>query len=258
MANTTTKPAGKNIYQKLALARTDYINTVIKQSGVNPHAEFTYFELKDIVPVATEIFNKYNLLFVAVQSEDGERAVGTLIDTDNPESTITVSVKWRSISEPAKFRMNEVQAEGAEITYYRRYLYMLLLDIVERDEIDGGIVNKPKTEESKEPAPQGKVTVKNVPATPAIKEDKKPKTQEERKAIAKDLTKADGQADDMQLDVLKEALKILLDTDPEQEEFVQGLMLKTDGLKKITKEQCETLITAIGDMLANYEEEKTE
>ena len=41
------------------------------------------------------------------------------------------------ITEPGKFRMNEVQGVGAAVTCYRRYLHEIVLDLVEADSFDG-------------------------------------------------------------------------------------------------------------------------
>lgn len=95
---------------KTLAARADFANLKVQQSGVNNHAEFTYYELSDIVPPATEIFAKYHCVFITT-FVDGQ-ALGKLIDVDNPENHIDVSFPAENIKEPAKFRMNEVQATG--------------------------------------------------------------------------------------------------------------------------------------------------
>ena len=115
-------------------ARIEFLRRGVTKSGVNLHAEFKYFELEDIVPVATEIFSNFNCVFSRA-SPDG-KAVGRFINLDNPDEQVVVEFTARSIAEPGKFRMNEVQGLGAEITYMRRYLYFLILDVVEADAFD--------------------------------------------------------------------------------------------------------------------------
>ena len=51
---------------------------------------------------------------------------------------------------------------------------------------------------------------------------------------------------------LKEALKQLLALDPEQENFVQEIALKTDSFQKIKAVACTTLIENVKDMLEAY------
>ena len=66
---TPIETATMNVWQKLLASRMDFLKQKVKQSGVNLHAEFTYFELKDIVPVATDIFAKYNCVFLTTFPE---------------------------------------------------------------------------------------------------------------------------------------------------------------------------------------------
>jgi hypothetical protein len=225
---TSNEVIGANLYVRLLAARTDFANLKVQQSGVNNHAEFTYYELSDIVPPATEIFAKYHCVFITT-FVDGQ-ALGKLIDVDKPENHIDVSFPAENIKEPAKFRMNEVQATGAGITYMRRYLYYLILDITQPDELD----------------PQVGVT----PTVPHASEQKKaPATTEERAKIKETLTGANGNADELQIKALKEALKKLREVAPDQEEFIQEVALKTNGFKDITKSACEKLITGISEMI---------
>ena len=58
MANTTPK----NVYQKLLEARVLFMEEDVKKSGKNMKMSYKYFELQDIVPVATPIFQKVGLL----------------------------------------------------------------------------------------------------------------------------------------------------------------------------------------------------
>ena len=216
------------IYAKLAKARQDFLAQTLTKSGKNIHAEFEYFELKDIVPVATEIFSKYGFLFL-VTFEDGV-AYGRLIDIDNSENTITVQFSIAHLPEPAKFRMNEIQAVGAEITYYRRYLYMMILDIVDHD-----VINADPTPPKKENEPP-----------------KKPATPEERKVITEQLTDTPN-ATPEKVNELKGWLKKLVNKDPGQEEFVQTIAVKTDGFKGIRADVCDALIGKVQEMLGQYE-----
>ena len=229
---TKKEEPSMNIYQKLSAARNDFLKAGVTKSGVNLHAEFKYFELEDIVPTATEIFNNYNCLFLTTFI-DG-KAIGKLINLENTDETITVEFEARSISEPAKFRMNEVQALGAEITYMRRYLYFLILNIIEADTIDSGENTPPS-------------------APPATK--KKPVTAEERKEIKEELTAVDAPADALQIKALKAALKKLKDIDSSKESFIQELAVRTNKFKTVTKDQCEKMILTITDMINAYNEE---
>lgn len=244
MATSTKKTetadvSGMNVFAKLLAVRSEFYEAGAKKTGRNIHAEFMYFELADIVPIAEELFSKYRLLMVPTFGE--HTAEAHIVNVDDPSQTLIFSIPLQFIAEPGKFRMNEVQGVGAVVTYYRRYLYMVVLDLVESDGIDG---QKPSNDGEDTPPPAPKNTRK-APATP-----------KERKEIKEQLTESEGQATELQISGLKTALKKLLDLDPEQESFVQSVAVKTESFTKITKDQCEQLVNGVAEMLAAYETEE--
>ena len=157
-----------NVWSKLLAVRNEFYAAGAKKTGKNLHAEFMYFELSDIVPVAAPIFAKYNLLLMPTFENGNAEAV--VINTEKPDEHINFSIPLQFIAEPGKFRMNEVQGVGAAVTYYRRYLYMIVLDLVEADSFDGES-NNTETDD-----------------TPATAPKKKPATTEQRQEIKKTLT----------------------------------------------------------------------
>ena len=237
-----------SIYEKLARIRNDFANATVKKSGKNVHAEFLYYELPDIVPIATEIIEKYKCMFIC--NFPSARAEGRLIDLEGSKE-ILFEFDTRSIAEPAKFRMNEAQALGAEMTYYRRYLYFLLLNITNKDEFDGkgekavttGCVATTRTETKPIKTVEKSKPVGNAPAT-----------KEQRDQIKDELTNVEGPADKLQIKALKSVLKKLKELDPTQEEFIQAIAVKTEGFSDITKEKCENLILAVNEILEGYDE----
>ena len=120
---------------------------------------------------------------------------------------------------------NAVQAFGATITYFRRYLYMLALDICEPDSID------PITP-AKEPTP--------VVVPPALQKKETP---------AQPLTDNSSNASELQIKQLKEVLKKLLEADPSKAEMVEKLAIETNGFTTISKVDCEAFILNITAML---------
>lgn len=234
----TTKTA--NVRQKLAQARLMFLNKNVKKTGKNNSLEFKYFELEDIVPSAIEIFAEIGL--VTTTNFDSENASMTVFNTDNmDESGMVFSIPYRDagqiISKTGKQVTNPVQALGASVTYLRRYLYMMALDIVEHDDIDAtlGAVN---TEDEETPAP---VKTQKAPATPS-----------ERKAAKKELTSSDGAASDEQLNELKAFCKALLEKDETQEDFIQQIAMKTNGFTTITASACTALNQNLAEILAQY------
>lgn len=229
---TAIDTTGMNVWSKLLAVRNEFYAAGAKKTGKNLHAEFMYFELSDIVPVAAPIFAKYNLLLMPTFENGNAEAV--VINTEKPDERINFSIPLQFIAEPGKFRMNEVQGVGAAVTYYRRYLYMIVLDLVEADSFDGES-NNTETDDAPAPAPK-----------------KKPATTEQRQEIKKTLTNSDGEADDLQKSALKAALKKLKEIDPSKEEFIQKIAIKTDKFTSIKKAACEQLILTVNEMIENY------
>lgn len=230
----TVDTSTMNVWAKLLAARAEFYTVGAKKTGKNLHAEFKYFELEDIVPVAEPIFKKHGLLFMTRFSQD--TATGLVINKDNVEEVIIFTIPLIFISEPAKFRMNEVQGVGAAVTYYRRYLYMLVLDLVESDGFDSQDGSKNLSNEEPEPP-------------------KKPATVEERKAAKKELTSDAKPASAAGIKELKALLKKLLACDSDQEEFVQSVAIKTDNFKKLTETKLNSLIEGVKSMISEYGEE---
>ena len=229
---TAIDTTGMNVWSKLLAVRNEFYAAGAKKTGRNLHAEFMYFELSDIVPVAAPIFAKYNLLLMPTFENGNAEAV--VINTEKPDERINFSIPLQFIAEPGKFRMNEVQGVGAAVTYYRRYLYMIVLDLVEADSFDGES-NTTEAEDTPAPAPK-----------------KKPATTKQRQEIKKTLTNSDGEADDLQKSALKAALKKLKEIDPSKEEFIQKIAIKTEKFTSIKKAACEQLILTVNEMIENY------
>lgn len=237
-----------NVYQKLAQARLRFLQAGTSKSGKNIHLEFKYFELEDIVPTATQIFADLGLIHI-VSFEDGVAEM-LVMDADDPKEIIQFKLPFREIepivSNKGNVVTNSLQALGASVTYLRRYLWMMCLDIVESDSIDGTLKEEKPAESA--PAP-----------TPKVKKESKPKTQEERKEIKKELTDPDGQADELQIKALRKACADLINLNPDDEKltgFVKALGEKTEGLTKISKKNAQAVIENIGAMLKNYHKQE--
>lgn len=227
MAETKTTTKAKNVYQKLAKAREMFLISDTKKSGKNMQLAFKYFELDDIVPVATKIFNEIGL--ISLVSMSNETALMLICDTDNPDDKISFSAPFKQlspiVSNSGKQVTNEMQCLGSSITYMRRYLYMMALDICEPDEIDASL---------------GTTPVETKVSTPVPAAEKK---------ADKPLTDSEGNASELQIKQMKELLKKLREIDPSKEEWIAQIAVDTQGFKVITKAECETLVKEINDAL---------
>jgi hypothetical protein len=165
-----------------------------------------------------------------------------ILNTDNPDEIASFTAPFATlepiVSNTGKKATNEMQALGSSITYMRRYLYMIALDICEPDEIDSGLKGTPTPAPAVVPTPVTTPEVK--PTTPA------PIT---LAPAEKPLTNADGNASDIQIKQLKEVLKKLKDADPSKEEMIAKIAIETKGFTVISKADCEALTVRIGEML---------
>lgn len=224
---TTKEPI--NVYQKLIEARSQFLNDGVEKSGKNMNVGFKYFELTDIVPSVTKIFKELGL--IAIDKFTNETAYMTIVNCDAPEETIEFEAPFNQIapivSNAGKQVTNEMQALGSSITYMRRYLYMIAMDIVENDEIEPQITND----------------------TPAEAPKKAPATPEQRQEVKQELTAPAENASTLQIKGLKAVLKKLKDKDPSKEEMIAKIAVETQGFTVISKSDCETLINKISEML---------
>lgn len=235
--STDMAEKANNIYLKLETVRSEFLQTDTTKSGNNRYADFTYFELSDIVPKATKLFAKYHLLFFITFNEN--QAIGKLFNSENPEETIEINVPLTPIKDPKTYRMNEIQATGAAITYMRRYLYMLLLDIVEQDQIDA----QAGKEESKPNNQSASTTTSSKP--------RKTHIEAKREDIKNSIITPSDTATGLQIDGLKKALKDLRSMQPDENNWIQGIAVETDGFTKLTREQCEKWTLEASEKIKN-------
>ena len=209
-----------NLRQKLARIRAEFSKSNIKKSGANKYVGFKYFELCDIVPTALELFAKYDVTLDFNMTET--HVEGTMYDNSNLDTPpITFAFPKKEFA-PLK-GMNAIQALGSEITYYRRYLYNIALDIVENDiidSLDNTDKNKAKTN-SNNTKVASNTKVANNPNAPS-----------------KD-----------QISELKQSIKVLLDAKPEYEEEMKKIAEQTNRFTNMTSNQCLDLILRVQELI---------
>lgn len=221
-----------NVYEKLMNVRMEFAANGIKKSGKNMKMQYTYFELEDIVPVVTPLFAKYRLF--PMPNFTSEYASLGIINMDNTDDVIIFTIPMKEIAPTLSKNTgteitNEVQRLGMTITYSRRYLYMIALDIVEQDQMEFNTdLEKPAISE-----------------TPEVK--KAPATTKERAEIKEELTS--GSATDLQIKQLKKSLKKLIEKFPDKEEIVSKIAIETNNFTEMSKEDCEATIQGIAQML---------
>ena len=138
----------KSLNESIINIRVKLQNAKLKKSGKNKFAGFDYFELGDFLPQATDLFLKYGLtpIFRIESDELGVEYAYLTIIRGNEQVTFKVpTANPRPDKTP-----NPIQELGSKITYMRRYLYLLCLDIIENDVVDATI-GMDKTEEKATP-----------------------------------------------------------------------------------------------------------
>lgn len=241
-----------NVYAKLAVARRMFLDAHVEKTGKNVHLQRKYFELDDITPTQTRVFDKVGLVEVFGFSEfkDADGGVSgtvlsTVVNVDKPDEFITFSVPlpeiYRVVNRDGEDVTNPIQAAGMRITYMRRYMKLVVLDVSEPDDVEFDAKPDPKPEPKAAPRPS---------------RASKPAEAQGRKEVADGIAAKDAPAGDMQLRQLKKSVKRLheyVGEHPEAQAWIADVSLKTEKLTKVTKAECERYITEIGDMVASYE-----
>lgn len=216
-----------NIYGKLALSKLEFGNSGIKPTGINRFAEFKYFELADIIPVANHILLENGLVFFVRYTN--EEAIGTLVNCSNPTEQIIFTSPMRELnilSDSGKKKMNELQALGAEQTYQKRYLYNMLFDVVEADVFDATLGR----EETNEP----------------VKVISPPATKEERAEMKKELA-GNSPVTELQKNSIKSGLSKLRESDENHEVYISKIVNKMQN--GCTSSEAEEIISEIAKKL---------
>ena len=211
-----------NIHQKLLLVRDEFAQAEVKKTGKNIQLSSKFYELADIVPVARPIFTKYRLLPLTTFASG--KATMVVVDVDSPEEKLIFELDVQTYE--GNKAVTPPQAYGAVVTYYRRYLYMVALDVVEADYLENNLT-PPSVDISE------KTSETPVAQTPA----KAP------------LTDSNDIASELQIKQLKALLKKLEEADPGKKDTIANIAVQTKGFTEITKADCEALIKGISESL---------
>lgn len=117
------------VYKKLQTARHKLAASGIKQSGKNTFHGWTYWQLEDFIPSIHRIFDEVGLCGVVTF---GDTATLTIYDSDGGESTV-FSIP---IVSAESNKGQSIQVLGSTVSYLRRYLWLLAMEISEDDTID--------------------------------------------------------------------------------------------------------------------------
>lgn len=249
----------KNIYQRLMQARIDFEAKNVQPSGYNQHLNFDYLELKDITPVAHEVMAQNDIMLVT--TFDAVYCIGRVIDLLGKEEPIEFTIPLPDPEKDAeRLKLNVVAMTGSQVTYLRRYMMMLVLDICINDEIDADGNEAPVVAPSKkatpsnkksEPKTEKKKTTATVVASSA--EKKTPVSAEKRIEIKKEITNADGGIDELQKSTLLSITQKWVKLCPDDKQVATDILVKTNGYTTCTRKEADELIDTINKKIAEAE-----
>lgn len=144
-----------SVYKKLQQARVQLQTIKVKQSGRNDYSKYSYFELADFLPDVNEIFDSIGLC--GVVSFTNDTAYLTIHDCES-EGFVTFTSPL-VMAEMAKAQ--PIQSLGSTHTYYRRYLWLMAMEICKEDDVD-----QPPKEKSA--APKALPTIPAKSAIPTV------------------------------------------------------------------------------------------
>jgi hypothetical protein len=222
-----------SVYKKLQEARILLQNTKLNKSGKNKFAGFNYFELSDFIPQVTEIFNKVGLC--GVVSFTSDTAYLTVHETES-DGFVTFTSPL-VMAENAKGQA--IQSLGATHTYFRRYLWLMCMEITENDLID-----------SVEPV--AKIVPKVEPKVEPKKPDPKPIAGEKGEWQITAPAKPEGDTKEW-LDLIKSASHMLLDLTADEEDVM--LIFKKNKVLFDTVKATDAVF--FKEMMGKFTERKT-
>ena len=129
----------KHVFELLQDVRNELNKTELNKSGFNKHLNFKYFELKDFVPTATKLFVERGLTPIFNIEVDNNGIEYAYLEIIKGAEKIMFKVPTANAQSN-----NPIQGLGMKITYLRRYLYLIALDLVENDIVDAEDPNEKK------------------------------------------------------------------------------------------------------------------
>ena len=155
----------EGVKTKLQVARVMLQKENLTKTGKNDFAHFDFFQLEDFLLKVNEIFAKLGLYSefsispVTVDYEETilkdaegtqiarkpiikEMAILDIYDVQKENDMVSYEMEVAPVQIGNNTKQNIYQAAGGRNTYYKRYLYMNALEIVEKDESDAVLGQK--------------------------------------------------------------------------------------------------------------------
>ena len=150
-----------SVYKKLNAVRLALHSMELKKTGYNSFGKWHYFELADFLVPALKLFEEHGLCGIVSSNDATMRLDVREIEGDG---SVTFAIPLSSAELKGA---HAIQNLGAVITYSRRYLWTLALEILEHDAIDAAEPLKAQTEK---PAPAKSVAKADFDSLPMSKQ----------------------------------------------------------------------------------------
>jgi len=165
------------IHKKIADFKNEFHGLNMAMSGLNKHSGFAFFQIQDFIKDATELLAKHGLVF-KISFPSMTICKGECIDTETGEK----EEYWCPCAEANIPKATPVQNVGGMMTYVRRYMWSLFLDLVEFDGVDG-TSGAPDTEtQTDSKKGKSKPDIKTPPKLPTDHEQVKDEVKKEEPA----------------------------------------------------------------------------
>lgn len=154
-----------NIYEKVNELRVRFLSQQHKKTGWNNFGKYSYFELPDFIPDVMQLCGALGITPVFKVKKGNAKL--KVVNTEAPEESITFTAPFGGCQLKG---CHEVQNIGASITYMRRYMWGVALEMVENDTIDA-ITNPNKEPETEKPETEKPETEKPYKKAPSLDVD---------------------------------------------------------------------------------------
>lgn len=128
----------KKIYE--ALQKFAEAGITVEKDGRNPHFKSSYTTLNEVLGKVKPILLSLNVLIIQTPTRDG---LSTILLSTEDDSFIESLIPWANASDPQKV--------GGNITYYRRYALISMLNLEDEDD-DGNTASKKTVSTTKKSA----------------------------------------------------------------------------------------------------------
>lgn len=123
--------------QKLALLRAHMADLELPKSGWNNHSQFSYYELGDFLPQALQYMAELKMIGHIDFRSDAEYVFLHIIDTEDDPADMSQIMTFAIERSVVTIQgAQPIQNTGGSHTFYRRYLWIDVLELSEPDSID--------------------------------------------------------------------------------------------------------------------------